>query len=568
MTKKFTIREIKAALESRQDKYKELGKALAEEANLARAESHSARSILEGKMAAFVAEQLPDLKAPALNVFQHIAVEHNHPQQPGHIPATQQAKNANILREQRDIVAEHGPQEVLQQKLEQLTKNLGIAITRRDVSSRQLQAADRTLRPLDKLNDMLEELGATTITPQTLHVYDKPAGFMAGIWRHMTDRAYREARPVLDMYKAENVDLAKVIDGRSTIKAAHEAAALYVQTISISPERTRTTQVLDKLNGLKAAYKTDREILNDVRTAVTGMIVSDPAIFHTVDRAFPGAIDAESKAMHTRMQLFGQLAANIGGQKNDMENVADSLKKPLTDMAKAIRNGNGSHKVTFDLPGKTAGLDKHQLVMTQRVQASRDIRSASHTNTATSTYHSDDSSNWLLWYMILSNNNQSAATTAALFNSGMGGDFSGGRANGEWKPEDGSADNSFFRAELLGVTPHTANQFGIDSKDLSIPADCARDLGYTSGTSADFNSLGSQLGSDSLSDITRDIGSGLQRIDLGSFSNDLSGLSNDLGSSSSDWSSPSSSSCDTGSSWSSSDCGSSYDSGSSSCSFD
>lgn len=575
MTEKFTIREIKTALETRQAKYKELGKALAEEANLARAESLSARSILEGKLAAFVAGQLPALDAPALKTFQHIAVEHNHPQQPGHIPAVQQAKNANSLREQAEIEATHGPRETLQQQLQQLNSNLTVARDKRDGAQAQLRTADHTLRPLDKLNRKLEELGAPGITPQTLPMYDKPEGFMAHAWRHMTDRPYREARPVLERYKDEHEDLAALMTGRESLKAAQAAAELAIQTLQ--PDKARATQTLQKLDGLKAVYKTDREILNDVRVAVTGMILSDPAIFNAVDKTFPGALDAGDRNMHTRMQLFGQMTTTIGMQKTDMNGVADSLDKPLTDMAKAIRNGNGSRRVEFDLSGKAARLDKHQMVMAQRVQASRDIRSASHTSTAT--YSPDNSTNWLLWYLILSDNNHATSTPAAHFNSGMGGDFGGGGASGGWTPEAGHADNSFFRAELLGVTPHTASQFGIDSKDLGIPADFARDLGFTSQTSTDFNSLGSQMDTSSLSDFRKDIGTSSQGIDLGSFSSDLSSLSSDLGStSSSDWGSSSGSSYDSGSSWSSSDSGSSYssydsgsssyDSGSSSCSFD
>jgi len=551
---KHTIKEIKQALEQRKDTYKELGAALSEEANLARAESHSARSFLEGKIASLVAQQLPDLNAPALGTYDTIARDHNHPQTPGLLRDRLLEKTAAAKAEQAALEAKHGTAATLAARQTELTAQLAAgAITRSDLRN-ELTDNNQTLRMADKLNDLLERLDAPQITPDTLHQYARPQGWLAAAWRYMTDKPYREARPVLDGYAKEGIDLAAALQARTASKAALATAEGQHQTLSA--QAALTDQAAVDLAKASAAQMTDREILNEVRTAVTGMVLSDPAIFHRVDAAFPGAVDGQMKAMHTRMELFGTLANNIGRQKGDMEGISSALDKPLKDLKKAVSNGNGSKKVEFDLEGKTAKLDKHQLVMSQRVHAARDLRETSHSTTATSYNSSNDSTNWLLWYMIMTNNNDAAAHT---------------------HQQQQAAENSYFRAELMGVTPENASQHGLDGKSLSIPADVAADLGYSNGTtSSDFNSLGdvdaggSSKGADlatgaftgaafaEFNDLSKGMDLGSNKLDLGSLSSDLSSLSSDLSSStgSSSWGST-----DSGSSWSSSS--GSYDSGSS-----
>lgn len=583
MTEKFTIKQIKEALEKRQGAYKELGGALAEEAKLARAESNSARSILEGKIAGFVAQQLPSLEAPALGQLNQIAIEHNHPQRPMGLRDALLQKTAIAKGEQAELEARHGTGEAVGTNKRELSGALERNATSRSDLRDSLEASSRTLRMLDRLNMSLESMEATRITPETLAQYDRPQGLLAKVWRYITDSAYREARPVLDGYAKDGIDLTKEMEDRTAFKATLNAAELQQQ--SLSAKHTLAEQAERAIAKAKGEQKTDREILNEVRVATTNMILSDPAIFSAVDKAFPNALDAETKAMHSRMQLFGQLATNIGQQKSEMEDVASNLDKPVKDLKKAVSNGNGSKKVAFDLDGKTAKLDKHQLIMTQRVAAARDIRHTSHSYAATSSSSSssNDSTNWLLWYLILSDGNHAHASQS--FNSGAGGDFGGGGASGDW----GKADNSFFKAELLGVTPENAASFGIDAKSLSIPADVARDLGSSTST-GDFSNLGSSddnrgaglagaaLGGVAFTefnqisgDLSKGMDLGTQSLDMSSISRDISSLSSELSSSasSSDWGSSSSSyssssysSSDSGSSYSSS----SYDSGSSSSS--
>ncbi len=581
MTEKFTIKQIKEALEKRQGVYKELGGALAEEAKLARAESNSARSILEGKIAGFVAQQLPSLEAPALGQLNQIAIEHNHPQRPMGLRDALLQKTAIAKGEQAELEARHGTAEAVGTHKRELNDAIERNATTRSDLRDSVEASSRTLRMLDRLNISLESMEATRITPETLAQYDRPQGLLAKVWRYITDSAYREARPVLDGYAKDGIDLTKEMEDRTAFKATLNAAELLQQ--SLSAKHTLAEQAERAIAKAKGEQKTDREILNEVRIATTNMILSDPAIFSAVDKAFPNALDAETKAMHTRMQLFGQLATNIGQQKSEMEDVASNLDKPVKDLKKAVSNGNGSKKVAFDLDGKTAKLDKHQLIMTQRIAAARDIRHTSHSYAATSSSSSssNDSTNWLLWYLILSDNNHANATPANAFNSGMGGDFGGGGASGDWS----KSDNSFFKAELLGVTPENAAHFGIDAKSLNIPADVARELGSSTST-GDFSNLGSSddnrgaglagaaLGGAAFTefnDLSKGMDLGTQSLDMSSISRDISSLSSELSSSasSSDWGSSSSSyssssysSSDSGSSYSSS----SYDSGSSSSS--
>jgi uncharacterized membrane protein YgcG len=567
MTIKHSIKDIREALGAQKESYQGLARGLQEERLLAQAEAQTARQNLEPVLAGFVSRLVSDLEAPALAQFDELLASHNHPRRPGLTKYQLEQQNAKATAELAKLTAKHGPLDAVKARFSEQEGTIAASAWALEATTQQRKTNDKTLLMLDVLNDKLEADGHSSITAATLANYTRPPTLLGQLGRWLSHSAYRKARPELDAYAVRGIDLAAELTKRDELAAqADQQSAARQQAYAAL---TLTGQTVVAFEQQQALQRSPKEILSEVRTVITDALL-DRATFIGAREMFAGQLPAEAEGLSLRAELFGKLADNIVQQHMEAAGVSEQLDDPLKKLDKAIRNRQGSKEIDFPLGKQVAKMQRHQTLLGQRLSAARDIRSASHSTSATSSSH--DSSNFLLWYLILSDTGPAQAAAPA-FQSGSGGDFGGGGAGGSW--DEPVAANSYFRAEMLGISPATAMAHGLDAGLLRIDAATQRDLGIGNSISINSSDLGgASLGDDSrsLSTLGAGIGLGvagsttfnelgsmdldLRRMDLGGISQEISSsvssISSDIGSSSgwmydgSGSSSSSSFSCDSG----------------------
>ena len=580
---KERVRDIRDMLQNNRNTYQSISHDLSQEQHLARAERDAARQALEPVLAGFVSRLIPAADAPAVASLHALMSELGLEETPQTLREARHAQNAQARRNIAGLDQTYGSAQAVSAQISQLEQQLKEA----KGGPHGLQAAsfahetlENKLHLFDEMNARLHDKNLPRVIAADLPDYARPASLIEQGWRWLTDSSYRTVRPVLDRYEQHQHDLPDMLGRRDDVRMAYLTRENDVQQMNSALARASNAQ--RSYAQAQASLSSPKEIVSEMRSHVTDTLLSNPAAFTAVKAAFADQLPPEAGALHTRMQLFGTLADNIGKNSREVSDVIRQLDKPLYDLNKAVRNSNGSKKVKFDLHGKQQSMAKHQTLLQQRVKASGDIRSAARSETSTSYYHQDNSNDLLLWYLILSDNHGPAQAAAPAFASGAGGEFGGAGAQGQWGE---AAANSYFRADLLGVTPDNAKDFGLDASQLRIAPEVLQDLGVSpasggSGvdlpTSSDFNSLshdssdkgiGQFAAGAALASGFNDLGQGMQfetpTLDLGSqlsdMQRDLGGLTSDLGSIGSDIAS-SIGSIDTGSSYSC-DSGGSFDCG-------
>lgn len=583
---KVSIKTLHDVLEGQRDTYKSLSHQLRDEQQLAKAESSAAREALEPVLAGFVARLVPDFAAPAYAKLDEIVRTEYHVRSPGLIKLRLERQGLEATAKLTDLTEQHGPLPALKEQV-QATDNLLTQLqTTTSEKKAILSEANEQLGMLDHLNDRLQDKGYRPITADKLEYFAKPEGTFAQMARWATDGAYRMARPVLDSYTERGINLGTKLVERIDIKT--ELDDLAQQKPQLIAAQTLTQQQIRAQEQQIELQRSPGEILREVRGVITDALL-DRKTFLAAKQAFPAEMPHEAEWLSLRMDLMGKLADGIGQQKQEAEQVSDQLNDPLSKLAKAVRNRKGSKEIDFDLDDKAARMTKHQKLLGQRLTAARDIRSAAHSAPSRAADSGSDINTFLLWYLILSDTGPAQAATPA-FQSGGGGDFGGGGAGGSW--DEKPADNSYFRAELLGINPSNAKEYGLDAGQLRVAPETLRDLGVASSDfkGTDFSgssfsddnrgawALGAGLGaglgvagSTAFNELSGGLDFDTRKLDFGNLGSEIgssvSSISSEI-SSSSGWSS----SYDSGSSYSSpsydSGGSSSFDSGGSSSSFD
>jgi hypothetical protein len=385
----------------------------------------------------------------------------------------------------------------------------------RQIGKAQEESAERdaVLEPFENLNRKLNARGLSPVEPHNLSRFSRPSGGMAALWRWATDPAYRIARPVLDQLEAANVNIWIELNLRT--EEQQDLNRLQTEEQKKKAETSRLNSVLTRLQECKNSQPSDREIVNTLRLTVSQMM-ENGGYLSAVTQAMPDLLPPEASALHTRATLMGKLAARLRETIKDAEPAATGLKDSLRDLDRAVGRNRSSVAVkNFDLSDRDRKLRAHQNVARQRLQASREIRSANSNNAASTSSNDND---WLLWYLILSDNSSAQTASAAPF-SGQGGRAGGGGASGQW--EDNSSPNSYFRADMLGVTPHDAHRYGIDPSSLRIPPDVQEALSVSAPdtVTSNFNTLSAdtvRLPTMDFNTMGGTAGSTLPQFDLGS----------------------------------------------------
>jgi hypothetical protein len=313
---------------------------------------------------------------------------------------------------------------------------------------------------------------------------------MAALWRWATDPAYRIARPVLDQLEAANVNIWIELNLRA--EAQQDLNRLQTEEQKKKAETAQLNSVLTRLQKCKANQPSDREIVNTLRLTVSQMM-ENGGYLSAVTQAMPDLLPPEASALHTRATLMGKLAERLRETIKDAEPAATGLKDSLRDLDRAVGRNRGNVAVkNFDLSDRDRKLRAHQNVTRQRLQASREIRSANRNNAASTSSNDND---LLLWFLYMNCSNNSPAQTGSIAPfSGQGGRAGGGGASGRWD-DNVQADNSYFRADMLGITPQDARQHGIDPASLRISPDMANTLDLaapdtsTSGFNTSFDTV-------------------------------------------------------------------------------
>jgi hypothetical protein len=571
MTKQ-SVSTVRQELEAQERIYKSLYDSLRDEQALARQASAKAQKDLDPLLAGFLMREIPDLEAPSLTTLDALLrSQRNGIKPPSALIAQRNAENEVAQSALRELTAIHGSPDEIARQVSTHEDAATQAARLRAQAHDSVRDKDILLRPFDEAQAAVFKQSGKELKPAHLAAYREEGNWFKHHWRNMFDKAYPLLRPVAEHYASTSTNLTTELAARTAHKEDAEKQATALSAAQAA--HTRTLQTQERMTKLMRAQHTPEQIVADVRSHLAEVMMA-PLVFNAVQEAFGERFPAQARPLLQKMQVMNRLAEGLNPHKSEVKKVLDGLEDPVSKLSKAVRNGRGSKQIEFDLTGKRTQMQRHQTVMTQRLSAARDVRSATTTH--------DTGNDWLLWYLIFSSDSGPAHAAQPTFSSGGGGDFSGGGASGSW--DDEPARNSYFRAEVLGVTPQNAASFGIAPEQLRIAPEVMHDLGLkldiSTPTSSDFNGLGSSPGTTDFGSAKLDFGSmsgGIEfdtrKLDLGNVASDLSESISSISSglSSSDWSS--SSSYDRGSSWNSSSSdsswsssSSSYDSGSSSSS--
>lgn len=570
---KHTVSMVRQELQEEERRYKSLYDNLRDEQALARQASAKAQKDLDPLLAGFLMREIPDLSAPTLATFEQVLAAQGLPQRPAHTIAERQQENQTAQSNLRELIALHGTPETVAKLAKQHEDDAAEATRLRTAARDEVSQKNRLLRPFDEAQAAVLKKSGEELKPAHLAAYRKEGNWLKHHWRGMFDKAYPLLMPVAEHYASMGTNLTAELASRTAQKDEAEMQASALSAAQAAQTRTQQTQ--ERMTRLTTVQRTPEQIVTEVREQLAEALIK-PVVFNAVQEAFGERFPAQARPLMQKMQVMNRLADGLTPHKSEVKKVLDGLEDPVSKLNKAVKNGRGGKQIEFDLAGKQTQMKRHQSVMTQRVHAARDVRNASSSYTSHTT---DTSNDWLLWYLILSDNNSPAHAAQPTFSSGGGGDFGGGGASGSWDNEP--ARNSYFRADVLGVSPQNAASFGIAPEQLRIAPEVMSDLGLkldiSTPTSTEFNGLGSSLGATDFGSAKLDFGSvsgGIEfdtrKLDFGSVASDLSESISSISSSVSDWSSTSSSgsswsssSSESSSSWSSSSSSSSYDSGSS-----
>lgn len=518
-----TIREVRDSFQTHRSAYVEILEGLQAELRSATTEADAAKSTLAPLVAAALARAIPDLNAPAVQTFDRIGKDLGLKQSPLTEKNRLLTRRSNAQAEMSEITRSNGSEATITTALT-ASRTATQDLQRQAGKAREeIAQHDAVLEPFENLNRKLTARGLSPVEPHNLARFSRPSGGMAALWRWATDPAYRIARPVLDQLEAANVNIWIELNLRT--EEQQDMNRLQTEEQQKKAETSRLNSVLTRLQECRNSQPSDREIVNTLRLTVSQMM-ENGGYLSAVTQAMPDLLPPEASALHTRATLMGKLAARLRETIKDAESTATGLKDSLRDLDKAVSRSRGYVAVeNFDLSGQNRKLRAHQNLARQRLQASREIRSAANRSSAAST--GSDDNDWLLWYLILSNNSSAQTASAAHF-SGQGGRAGGGGASGQW--DDTASPNSYFRADMLGVTPQDAHQHGIDPTSLRISSDVLDTLGVAApdtGTSSfnalsadavrlptmDFNTLGGGTAGFTLPQF--DLGDVTKALDLG-----------------------------------------------------
>lgn len=521
-----TIRAVHDALKTHKATYSALEDRLTKEARIARADADSVRAILRPMVVSAIAHAIPDLEAPTIGLFSNICEDMRLRSNPEITKTNLLAARERAIRDNQEITQAFGSKDDIAAKEMAARRTLEDLRKTQAAQEKALEANWNTLQPFRDLNKALEDKKLKPVDPQNLAAFDRPSGRVAQMIRWATDPAYRLARPRLDEMQAKGLDLKAETEATVQIKERlDEAAEAKGNTIA---DLRRYEKLQLDLSANNINIRSDRDILNEIRSVVIREM-ENSGFFSAVTTALPSLLPPEALGLNTRAQLMETLAGNLEKNRDDVRGITRGMTTSLSTLNRAIRNRQGLKQVKkFDLASKDSGMRRHQALLNQRLRAADDIRKASRHDTAYTTNTSGNDNNWLLWYLIFANNDSAQATPSGL--EGHGGQFSGGGASGAWdNPADDPTQNSYFRAEMLGVTPKNAGDFGLSPDSFRIETDVLNSLGVdTSGLGAqDFNALSAGLASSTAPNISDTLSGGFNNLgyDLG---RSLSGSTPDL----------------------------------------
>lgn len=509
-----TIREVRDSLKANLDIYSPLEARLTKEARIARQDETSIRAVLQPMVASAIARAIPDLDAPAIDLFSSIGKDLRLKTTPDKTKAHFISVRDKAQAATQKIIQTDGTAEEIRAREGAIRRALEDLTESQKNQEAALELNWEKLQPFQALNRKLEYENLKPVDPQNLAEFDRPAGRVMQMIRWVMDPAYRLARPRLDDMQAKGLD----------IKAESEATAVMtakLKQISTAKQGKnaalfRYEQTRTSLAAHQSDIRSDRDILNEVRL-VAAQNMENGGFFSAVTAALPSLLPPEALGLNTRAQLMETLAKQLESNRDDVREITRGMTTPISTLSRAISNRQGHKQVKkFDLAGKDSNMRRHQALLGQRLRATEDIRKASRHDSAYATNTSANNDNWLLWYLIFANSESGQAAPSGL--EGHGGLFSGGGASAAW--DDDTARNSYFRAEMLGVTPQNARDFGLSPDSFRIETDVLNSLGVdTSGLGAqDFNALSAGLSSSTAPNISDSLSSGFNNLgcDLGS----------------------------------------------------
>ncbi len=510
-----TIREVRDSFQTHRSAYVEILEGLQAELRSATTEADAAKSTLAPLIAAALARAIPDLNAPAIQTFDHIGKDLGLKQSPLTEKDRLLTRRSNAQAEISEITRSNGSEATITTALT-ASRTATQDLQRQAGKAREeIAQHDAVLEPFENLNRKLTARGLSPVELHNLARFSRPSGGMAALWRWATDPAYRIARPVLDQLEAANVNIWIELNLRT--EEQQDLNRLQTEEQKKKAETSRLDLALTRLQECKNNQPSDREIVNTLRLTVSKMMENGDYL-SAVTQAMPDLLPPEASALHTRATLMGKLAARLRETIKDAKPAATGLKDSLRDLNRAVGRSRDNVAVkNFDLSDRERKLRAHQNVARQRLQASREIRNATRNNAASTSSNDNDLLLWCL-YMNCSDNSSAQTASAAPF-SGQGGRAGGGGASGQW--EDNSSPNSYFRADMLGVTPQNALRHGIDPASLRIPPDVQEALSVSApdtGTS-NFNTLSAdtvRLPTMDFNTMGGTAGSTLPQFDLGS----------------------------------------------------
>lgn len=492
-----TIRDVHDALKTHKGTYSALEDRLTKEARIARADANSVRTILQPMVVSAIARAIPDLEAPTIGLFSDICKDMRLRSNPEITKTNLLVARERAIRDNQEITQAFGSSDDIAAKEMAARRTLEDLRTTQAAQEKALEAKWNTLQPFTDMNKALEAKNLKPVDPQNLAAFDRPSGRLAQMIRWATDPAYRLARPRLDEMRANGLDLKAETEATGQImERLDETAEAKGNTIA---DLRRYEKLQIDLSANNINLRSDRDILNEVRLVVI-QNMENSGFFSAVTAALPSLLPPEALGLNTRAQLMETLAGNLEKNRDDVRGITRGMTTPISTLSRAISNRQGHKQVKkFDLASKDSGMRRHQTLLNQRLRAADDIRKASRHDTAYTTNTSGNDNNWLLWYLIFANNDSAQAAPSGL--EGHGGLFSGGGASGAW---DDPAQNSYFRAEMLGVTPKNAGDFGLSPDSFRIETDVLNSLGVdTSGLGAqDFNALSAGLASSTAPNIS------------------------------------------------------------------
>ncbi len=538
---KASISDVKDALTLQQENYQKLHDALGREHRLTLAKREDLLNKAAPQFAGFL---MPFFQAGNEAELRKLegAMASSGPRAPRPFSLMQQRRDETqqAAREIEKFTKEHGPPEALAQKLVAQRQQLESDECSQRELSQQANDNNDVLRLFDSVNTKLSQQGKDELTLETLGGYTPESGWMKHAWRKLFDPVYEVAAPMIERYAKAGINLPQALRTRETLRTQRcEYQAARQEALA---RATRTDQLITQHRWLTQGLHTEPQIVQE-SYPLTLKGLREPEALRAVASAFP--LPADLLATLQKVEVLDKLASGIARSRDEARKTLDQLEDPVSKLNEAMQNGNASKRIEFDLPDRTQQMNKHQTVLGQRARAAQDVRQ----RVDSAPPRSSDNS-WLYWYL-LTNEGGPSHSAAPAFRSGGGGDFGGGGADGRWDTDDEPARNSYFRAEMLGVTPKNAASFGIDPVRLRIEPEVLRDLDVKfdtiSPTGVDFNALSNgiefdprklDLGS-TVSDLSRSISSISDSVssnwgsssDSSSFSSDSSSFSSDSGSS-------------------------------------